>query len=157
RIHRPTGTLPLQLKAFSVRACPWRTRGRTTRAAARRERFISVDHPDFQVAAHRVEIQAAAAVADACVDSAPAHTVAVEHHLEVAIDLPAHGGHREIGVELLRHLERDVAAHGVELEIAAAGELIDTHDDVAAHRIRLNRACAQVRESNIAAHAVRPH
>ena len=77
--------------------------------------------------------------------------------LIIAVHAAADGGHREVGVELARQLERDVAAHGVEREIAASRELVACDFDVAAHAVGVDRGRAQAVELNVAAHRARRH
>ena len=81
------------------------------------------------------DVETAAAVADPRLDAAAVHAAVAEREREVAVDVAAHRGHRQIGVEAARHFERDVAAHGVEHRSPRPVNSSTLHVDVAAHGV----------------------
>jgi len=94
--------------------------------------------PQLYVPADRREIKLSSTSSDRCAETSAIHATVSDRHREIAVDSAAHGAHREIRVKLARQVERDIAAHALEREVAAARELLDADFDVAAHGIRVD-------------------
>src|SRR5579884_2270955 len=82
-------------------------------------------HAELKVAAHGAHVEPPSAGADARAQRSAAHAAVAQGDREIAVDVAAHRRHGKVRRELARHLERHVAAHGAELEVAVARELVD--------------------------------
>src|SRR4029078_4471548 len=88
--------------------------------------------PKLHVAADSVQGETTAAGHNPCLGVPPVRAAIAECGRVLVVDAATDGRHRQVDVELSREVESDVAAHGVEVDIAPAGEFLNNHLHVAA-------------------------